>query len=263
MFKIIPNKKNIGAEVVLNIKNLSKKNLSLVKKALNEYGMLYFKKQKINSKIYIKFAKKFGKIAKYPRLKGLSKKYPQITVVQRKITDKGPSFGEQFHTDSIYTKQPPKFTMLYSKLVPKKGRANTEFSSQYLAYKNLKKPIKKKFYKIKGIYSSEGPISVTTKERVKEKGRKINELKSTHKIIRKINSKYTIYCSPGHLIGLIPKTKNETVLKNKLFNHQLRKKFQYSLEWEKNQLTIWDNRSMLHQASPFKGKRIMHRITIL
>ena len=52
MFKIIPNKKNIGAEVVLNIKNLSKKNLSLVKKALNEYGMLYFKKQKINSKIY-------------------------------------------------------------------------------------------------------------------------------------------------------------------------------------------------------------------
>ena len=73
MFKIIPNKKNIGAEVVLNIKNLSKKNLSLVKKALNEYGMLYFKKQKINSKIYIKFAKKFGKIAKYPRLKGLSK----------------------------------------------------------------------------------------------------------------------------------------------------------------------------------------------
>ena len=162
MFKIIPNKKNIGAEVVLNIKNLSKKNLSLVKKALNEYGMLYFKKQKINSKIYIKFAKKFGKIAKYPRLKGLSKKYPQITVVERKITDKGPSFGEQFHTDSIYTKQPPKFTMLYSKLVPKKGRANTEFSSQYLAYKNLKKPIKKKFYKIKGIYSSEGPISVTT-----------------------------------------------------------------------------------------------------
>jgi len=34
------------------------------------------------------------------------------------------------------------------------------------------------------------------------------------------------------------------------------------LEWEKNQLAIWDNRSMLHQATPFKGNRIMHRITI-
>ena len=30
----------------------------------------------------------------------------------------------------------------------------------------------------------------------------------------------------------------------------------------KNQLAIWDNRSMLHQATLFKGNRKMHRITI-
>ena len=263
MLKIIPNKKKIGAEVVFDIKNLSKKNLLIIKKALNEYGMLYFKKQKLNSKLYIEFAKQFGRIAKYPRLKGLSKKYPQITVVQRKVADKGPSFGEQFHTDSIYTKKPPKFTMLFSKLVPKRGKANTEFSSQYIAYENLSKIMKKKLNKIKGIYSSEGPISVTTKERVKEKGRMIKELKSSHKIIRKINSKYTIYCSPGHLINFSSNFKNSDKLKKFLFNHQVKKKFQFSLPWEKNQLAIWDNRSMLHQATPFKGNRIMHRITIL
>jgi len=51
-------------------------------------------------------------------------------------------------------------------------------------------------------------------------------------------------------------------LKKFLFKHQIKKKFQYSLEWEKNQLAIWDNRSMLHQATPFRGDRIMHRITI-
>ena len=51
-------------------------------------------------------------------------------------------------------------------------------------------------------------------------------------------------------------------LEKYLFNHQIKKKFQYSLAWEKNQLAIWDNRSMLHQATPFKGNRIMHRITI-
>tara|TARA_B100000963_G_scaffold340924_1_gene340103 strand:+ start:109 stop:900 length:792 start_codon:yes stop_codon:yes gene_type:complete len=262
MLKIIPNKNNIGAEIIFNTKNLSKKNLLVIKKALNEYGMLYFRKQKLNSKFYIKFAKNFGKIAKYPRLKGLSKKYPEITVVQRKITDKGPSFGEQFHTDSIYTKKPPKFTMLFSKLVPEKGKANTEFSSQYIAYKNLSKIMKKKLYKIKGIYSSEGPISVTTRERVKEKGALNKELKSSHKIIKKINSKYTIYCSPGHLIGFSSNVKNQDKLRKFLFSHQIKKKFQFSLPWEKNQIAIWDNRSMLHQATPFKGNRIMHRITI-
>ena len=262
MLKIKPNKKNIGAEIVVNLKEITNKDILKIKSALNKYGMVYFKQQKLTSKLYIKFAKYFGKLANYPRLKGLNKKFPQITVVQRKSTDKGPSFGEQFHTDSIYTKKPPRFTMLFSKLVPKKGMANTEFCSQYLAYKHLPIDIKNKLKTIKGIYSSEGPISITTKERVREKGKKIKELKSTHKILIKINTNYAIYCSPGHFVEFKPKIKHKLRLKNFLFNHQIKKKFQYSLEWEKNQLAIWDNRSMLHQATPFRGNRIMHRITI-
>ena len=174
MIKVIPNKKNIGAEIICDLRKLKKKDLKSLKSALYKYGVIFFKKQNLTSSMYLKFAKNFGKLANYPRLKGLSKKYPQITVVQRKKTDKGPSFGEQFHTDSIYTKKPPRFTMLLSKLVPKKGIANTEFCSQYLAYKQLPTNIKNKLKKIKAIYSSEGPISITTKERVKEKGKKIS-----------------------------------------------------------------------------------------
>ena len=262
MLRIIPNKNNIGAEIDTDLQKLSKVNFKIITNALNKYGMIFFRKQILTSSSYIKFAKNFGKLAKYPRLKGLSKKYPQITVVQRKSSDKGPSFGEQFHTDSIYTKKPPRFTMLLSKLVPKKGLANTEFCSQYLAYKQLPTKIKKKLKLSKGIYSSEGPISITTQERVKEKGRKIKELISTHEFLKKINLNYAIYCSPGHLIDFKPKIKNQIKLKKILLKHQVKKKFQYSLEWEKNQLAIWDNRSMLHQATPFKGNRVMHRITI-
>ena len=262
MIKVIPNKKNIGAEIVCDLRKFSKEDLKRLKSALYKYGVIFFKKQNLSSAMYLKFAKNFGKLANYPRLKGLSKKFPQITVVQRKRTDKGPSFGEQFHTDSIYTKKPPRFTMLLSKIVPKKGTANTEFCSQYLAYKHLPTNIKDKLKTIKGIYSSEGPISVTTKERVREKGKKIKELKSTHKILKKINTNYTIYCSPGHFVDFKPKSKERSKLMKFLFRHQSKKKFQYSLVWEKNQLAIWDNRSMLHQATPFRGNRIMHRITI-
>ena len=262
MLKIIPNKNNIGAEIDTNLQKLSKENLKIIINALNKYGMVFFRRQNLSFKHYVEFAKNFGTLADYPRLKGLNKKYPQITVVQRKESDKGPSFGEQFHTDSIYTKKPPRFTMLLSKLVPKKGLANTEFCSQYLAYKQLPAKIKKKLKLSKGIYSSEGPISITTQERVKEKGRKIKELISTHKFFKMINSNYAIYCSPGHLIDFKQKIKDHSKFKKFLLNHQVKKKFQYSLEWEKNQLAIWDNRSMLHQATPFKGNRIMHRITI-
>ena len=136
MLKIIPNKKNIGAEIIVNLKDITNKDILKIKKALNKYGMLYFKEQKLTSKLFIKFAKYFGNLANYPRLKGLNKKFPQITVVQRKSTDKGPSFGEQFHTDSIYTKKPPRFTMLLSKLVPKKGKLIQNFVLNILLIKN-------------------------------------------------------------------------------------------------------------------------------
>ena len=153
--------------------------------------------------------------------------------------------------------------MLLSKLVPERGLANTEFSSQYLAFKNLPIKIKKKIKNLKAIFSSEGPISVTRLDRENEKGKDNKELKANHKIIRKINKKFTIYCSPGHFKKFLSNNKKyNKELKKFLFKHQVKKKFQYSLEWEKNQLAIWDNRSMLHQATPFNGTRIMHRITI-
>ena len=66
--------------------------------------MIYFRNQNLSSSNYLKFAKKLGVPADYPRLKGLSPKFTKITVVERKSKDKGPSFGEQFHTDSIYKK---------------------------------------------------------------------------------------------------------------------------------------------------------------
>ena len=148
-------------------------------------------------------------------------------------------------------------------LANKSSTARDILGRVQLAYENLPNNIKKKLKNLKAIYSSEGPISITTKERAKEKGKEKNELISKHKIIKKINRKLSIFCSPGHFIGFNNLNKKEEIkLKKFLFKHQIKKKFQYSLEWEKNQLAIWDNRSMLHQATPFRGDRIMHRITI-
>jgi len=110
--KILPIKKHTAAEIVCNLSKIKKSDLLMIKKALNEFGMIFFRDQKLTSKNYLSFAKKLGKPAFYPRLKGLSKKFPEITVVQRKKKDKGPSFGEQFPTGLSYTKKPPTFTML-------------------------------------------------------------------------------------------------------------------------------------------------------
>ena len=142
--KVQPCKNNIGAEISCSLKTASKEEINKIKEALNGFGVVFFRNQNLDSKSYIKFAKNFGPLANYPMLKGLSEKFPEITVVERKASDTGPSFGEQFHTDSSYTENPPRYTMLLAKLVPEKGLGNTEFASQYLAYENLPDKYKKK-----------------------------------------------------------------------------------------------------------------------
>ena len=44
-----------------------------------------FKQHELTSKFYIQFAKYFGKLANYPRLKGLNKKFPEINGSAKKI----------------------------------------------------------------------------------------------------------------------------------------------------------------------------------
>ena len=232
--KIFPKKKNTAAEIVCDLTKIKKIEIKTIKKTLNEFGMIYFRKQNFTSKQYLAFSKKIGKPALYPRLKGLNKKFPHITVVQRKKKDKGPSFGEQFHTDSSYTKKPPTFTMLYSKLVPRKGLGNTEFSSQYLAYENLPKKYKTQINKLSGTFSSKGPIAITTVERVKEKGKLDRELKANHKLVKTIGKKKTIYFSAGHFIGFNSRQNRKlNDLEKYLKKHQIKKNFNSHLNGKK------------------------------
>ena len=90
--KIKPQENKKGAYIDCDIKTLSKDELGSLKKALEEFGVLFFRKQDLDPKSYIKFAKFFGMLADYPMLKGLDG-FPEITVVERKKTDKGPNFG--------------------------------------------------------------------------------------------------------------------------------------------------------------------------
>ena len=61
MIKVIPNKKNIGAEIICDLRNLSKDDLKRLKSALYKYGVIFLKNQNLTSSIYLKFAKNFGK----------------------------------------------------------------------------------------------------------------------------------------------------------------------------------------------------------
>ena len=88
------------------------------------------------------------------------------------------------------------------------------------------------------------------------------EIKSQHKLIQTINGRKTIYCSPGHVVGIENLQSKQEELISFLSSHQIKKDFSFSFGWKKGDIALWSNRSMLHAATSFNGDRKMFRITI-
>ena len=260
--KIEPFKNNIGAAISCDLKSVKADGIDSFKEALNNYGFVCLRNQNLDPGEYLEFAKLLGKIKDYPMLKDLEG-YKGITVVERKETDKGKSYGEGFHTDSSYLKKTPRYTCLMGKIV-EKDQGQTLFASQFASYEALDQKTKEKIEGLVGIFSSAGPISETRLEREAERGTgKAKNFISEHPIVKTVKNKKTLYLSPGHTIAIknLSNEDSKNLLKF-LFNHQTKKEFQMSFSWEKNSIVIWDNYSIIHSATPFVGRRMMHRIIL-
>ena len=261
---ITPGKNNVGAYINnVNLNQLNNDLTKQIKDILDQYGVIFLKKQNLDSNTYQNFAKSIGQLVEYPRLKGL-KHFPYINVLERKPSDKSLAFGGSFlHQDTSYlAKDRPRYTMLMGIEIPK-GQGNTIFSSGFNAYKKLPDEIKQKIKNAKGVFSSAGPISKTRIELEKRAGiQSAKVLEAEHPIVQEVNGQKSLYVSPGHLIKIKNIDENDKI-KNFLINHVNQDEFIFSYEWSKGDLVLWDNLSIMHKASEIKNcSRVMHRITI-
>ena len=264
---ITPGTNNVGAYINnIDLKNIDNNQALEIRNILNEFGVIFIKKQNLNPESYQNFAKQIGQPVIYPRLKGLDKKFPYINVIERKPEDKNLSFGSSWlHQDTSYLSDDrPRWTMLMGIEIPI-GQGNTIFSSGFNAYEKLPNEVKNTIKDAKGVFSSAGPIAITRLEREKEMGIKSSDsMEAEHPIVKTVNGKKTLYVSPGHLIKIKNVKDDEAEhLKNYLIDHVNKEEFIFSYEWSKGDVCLWDNLSILHMASEIKNcRRVMHRITI-
>ena len=123
---ITPGKNNVGAYIEnIDLKKLDKDQISTIKDTLNDYGVIFVKKQNLDSLSYQNFAKLIGELVVYPRLKGLEN-FPYINIIERKPDDKNLTFGSSWlHQDTSYLGDDrPRYTMLMGIDIPK-GQGNT------------------------------------------------------------------------------------------------------------------------------------------
>ena len=79
---------------------------------------------------------------------------------------------------------------------------------------------------MKGIFSSQGKIAQTRKLRMADHGTsETKEIKSEHKLVQSIGGRKAIYCSPGHIVGIVNLNSEQEELINFLSTHQIKKNF--------------------------------------
>ena len=172
--------------------------------------------------------------------------------------------NKEWHSDSSFKKIPSKLSILSSKMIPSNG-GNTEFLSRRAVYNSLPENLKLNIEdKVCWHDYSHGRLKIDPNLVTSEEKKALPPVKQ--KLVLN-NKKYgkSLYLG-AHCSKIDGMTENESQnLLKEIYEFVDNKSFVYSHIWKPYDLIMWDNRSVLHRATPIKGKiekRLMVRTTI-
>jgi len=170
-----------------------------------------------------------------------------------------------WHSDSSFKPVPSLCSLLSARIVPPEGGA-TEFASARAAYPALPEPLKQRVATATVVHDfawsrdQVRPGFFTAEERAVYPPVR-------HPLVRAnpVNGRPGLFLGAhaSHLEGL-PLEEGRALLKT-LLDHVTQPQFCYRHEWQTGDLIVWDNRCVLHRATPYdtaRHRRLMQRTTI-
>ena len=170
-----------------------------------------------------------------------------------------------WHSDSSFKSVPSLCSLLTGRIVPPEGGA-TEFASARAAYPSVPEDLKRRIEGLIVVHDYSWsrdqvrPGFFTAEERTVYPPVR-------HPIVRTnpVNGRRALFLGAhaSHIVGL-PVDEGRALLKT-LQDHMTQREFCYRHEWQEGDLVVWDNRCVLHRATPYdttRYKRLMQRTTI-
>ena len=219
-----------------------------------DHSVLVVRDQRFDPPQFAAAAELFGEIIpeqfpnyrlpEYPKVSFLSNRDLEQTGKKRAVR------GEGFHTDHSNYAAPPKATILYGIVIPQSG-GDTEFVSSQAAYDDLPADDKRRIAGLKAIHAYRGTqddhkATVLSPEALARTPR------AAHPIARlnPDNGRTGLYLSPNRVTGIEGMEEAAAfVLLDRLFRHATQPKYLYRHKWREGDMVLWDNRSVLHQAT--------------
>lgn len=181
--------------------------------------------------------------------------------------------AERFHTDSSFHTMPTKWSLLLGHdTPPPEAGGDTLFADMRAAYDDLTPAMKARIENLIGLHDfwKGRRLAGLTREITADDRKMIPFPTVEHPVVRTMPyGRKAIYVG-GHCAGIKGMDAGEDAnaglaLVEELYAHATQDKYIYRHHWRRWDLTIWDNRCMMHAATPLFSdayRRDMRRTTI-
>jgi taurine dioxygenase len=263
-----------GAEVlgVDLAKPLDSAGFAPVRAALDQYGVIVLRDQKITPDDQIAFTRHFGE----PEVNYNAKRFgisgsQMIYVISNIVAGDKPvgtrRAGETWHTDMSYAKRPAMVTMLYAVEVPTLHGltlGDTAFANAAAAWDALPRSMQDEIRGLKGIFDFRGrkrssPVSA---EDIAQYPPVEHPIVRTHAR----TGRKSLYVARDDCTGIVGKDERTGLaLIEALADHIVRPDFIYQHRWRAGDVVVWDNCTVQHRAVQdydLPQRRLLWRTTV-
>jgi alpha-ketoglutarate-dependent 2,4-dichlorophenoxyacetate dioxygenase len=246
-----------------------------IRAAFDEHSVLLFRGQPLDDDKQIAFSRRFGSLEVTRSMNpAAGTPFARQSNLDIKTGDVIPPDDRRmvyqlanmlWHSDSSFKEVPSLCSLLSARIVPPEGGA-TEFASTRCAYSSLPEALRRRVEAATVVHDFSWsrdqirPGFFTEKERAEYPPVR-------HPLVRAnpVNGRQALFLGAhaSHIVGL-PLEEGRVFLKE-LLDHVTQPQFCYRHEWHEGDLIIWDNRCILHRATPFdttRYKRLMQRTTV-
>ena len=243
-----------------------------LQQALLDHQVLCLRGQDIGPAEFLATMRLFGEpeIRPYiPHVEG----FPEVTTLSSEDRDtKGDGkrlvAGATWHTDDSFRAAPSALTALYGVEVPATG-GDTEFANLYAAYDALPGDMKRRLDGLKAVHMMKPDRDDVGRGRSISPEIRAAAVPSVHPVVRTHpdTGRQSLYISRNRMDGIVGMERAEGHrLIDDLTAHAIQPRFVYRHKWRQGDLTIWDNRCLIHKANgdyPEGLRRFMRRIIVL
>lgn len=237
-----------------------------VRQALVQHEVLFFRDQHVAPSVFAAFAQCFGEVLDHPAYV-TTEESDAVQILES--TAENPSKIEMWHSDMTFMTEPPSFTLLQGKIIPKVG-GDTLWASATAAFTSLSPALQELLLPLTAIHDfahgfAESLAEPGGQERLAPAIAQNPPVE--HPLVRTHpeTGAQSIYVNPLFTTRVKELSPLESQhLLELLYRHVVADEHTVRLAWQPGTVAIWDNRSTQHKPVNdfFPQHRKMHRVTL-